>query len=230
MYWGTVALQGVLEASMLTYCCRPFHRRTFLPLLVLVGTAASGLGAGAVIGTAWNRSEVIPVVLVKPGIGGFVPTEGTSIGNTWSKDEVKAVLLVKPGIAAFEPVEGTSIGNQWSKGDVIAVVLTEPSGDGFSPMEISESGSAGANVVTPRAPASAGASSSFIEGQIDGDFNGWEGETIIRLTNGQIWQQTSYHYEYHYAFMPKVLIYKTGSGFEAKVDGTDEAVNVTRLK
>ena len=40
-----------------------------------------------------------------------------------------------------------------------------------------------------------------VESQIDGDFNGWEGETIVKLMNGQIWQQAEYHYEYHYAYM-----------------------------
>jgi hypothetical protein len=32
-----------------------------------------------------------------------------------------------------------------------------------------------------------------VESQIDGDFNGWEGETVVKLVNGQIWQQTEYH-------------------------------------
>jgi len=73
------------------------------------------------------------------------------------------------------------------------------------------------------------ATSAVIESQVDGDFNGWEGETIIKLTNGQIWEQSSYHYQYHYAFMPKVLIYKSGAGYKAKVEGTD-TVDVKRLK
>ena len=51
----------------------------------------------------------------------------------------------------------------------------------------------------------AGPTADVIESQIDGDFEGWEGETIFKLTNGQIWQQTSYAYHYHYAFMPDVL-------------------------
>lgn len=33
-----------------------------------------------------------------------------------------------------------------------------------------------------------------IETQIDGDFSGWEGETIYKLRNGHIWQQARYHY------------------------------------
>ena len=73
-------------------------------------------------------------------------------------------------------------------------------------------------------------SSSVIETSIDGEFEGWEGETVVKLMNGQIWQQSSYHYYYHYAYMPNVLIYRTGSGYKMKVDGTDMAVDVVRLR
>jgi hypothetical protein len=70
----------------------------------------------------------------------------------------------------------------------------------------------------------------LIESQIDGDFEGWEGETIIKLINGQIWQQSEYYYEYYYSFMPDVLIYSSGGQYKMKVDGVDEAVEVVRLK
>jgi hypothetical protein len=69
-----------------------------------------------------------------------------------------------------------------------------------------------------------------IETQIDGEFNGWDGETIDKLMNGQIWQQTEYHYEYYYAFMPNVLVYPATGGFKMKVEGTSQAVGVQRLK
>lgn len=72
--------------------------------------------------------------------------------------------------------------------------------------------------------------SSAVETQVDGEFNGWEGETIVKLMNGQIWQQTEYHYEYHYAYMPKVLVYPSGGGFKMQVDGTSQAVGVERLR
>lgn len=201
---------------------RTLLTRSLVMWIVLLVTAASSLAAGTAIGLFWPKSEVIPVVLVKPGIGGFVPTEGSSIGNTWSKEAVKPVLLVKPGIGGFEPVEGLSIGNHWNKDEVIPVALTEPGINGFSAINFSDAIDTGSTSATP--------SASIIESQIDGDFNGWEGETIIRLTNGQIWQQSSYHYEYHYAFMPKVLIYKTGGAYKAKVDGTETSVSVIRLK
>jgi len=73
-------------------------------------------------------------------------------------------------------------------------------------------------------------SSSVIESRIDGDFEGWEGETIFKLMNGQIWQQVDYSYYYHYAFMPRVTIYKSGSGYIMEVDGTDRKVRVQRIK
>jgi hypothetical protein len=69
-----------------------------------------------------------------------------------------------------------------------------------------------------------------IETQVDGEFNGWEGETIVKLLNGQIWQQTEYHYEYHYAYMPKVLVYSAGGGYKMKVEGLSKAIGVQRLR
>ncbi len=69
-----------------------------------------------------------------------------------------------------------------------------------------------------------------IESQIDGDFEGWEGETVVKLTNGQVWQQSEYHYHYHYAFMPKVIILKTATGHKMIVDGVPKAIGVTLLK
>lgn len=74
------------------------------------------------------------------------------------------------------------------------------------------------------------ANSKAIESEVDGEFNGWEGETIVKLMNGQIWQQTEYYYEYYYAFMPDVLIYNAGGGWKMKVEGVDKAVRVQNLK
>lgn len=71
---------------------------------------------------------------------------------------------------------------------------------------------------------------SAIEAQVDGTFNGWEGETIVKLTNGQIWQQIEYFYEYHYAYMPNVIIYSSGGTYKMKVDGTSRAVGVRQLR
>lgn len=66
-----------------------------------------------------------------------------------------------------------------------------------------------------------------IETQIDGDFEGWEGETIYKLRNGQIWKQASYHY----AYAPEVTIYSTAGGCAMRVsDDDDQPIPIRRLK
>jgi len=69
----------------------------------------------------------------------------------------------------------------------------------------------------------------IIKTQIDGEFEGWEGETIFKMKNGQIWQQSSYAYLYHYAYSPEVMIYKTSSGYVMKVEGVDKTINVLQI-
>jgi hypothetical protein len=69
-----------------------------------------------------------------------------------------------------------------------------------------------------------------IESQIDGEFEGWEGDTIFRLMNGQIWQQISYAYTYHYAYSPRVTIYRSGAGYQMIVEGVNGKISVKRIK
>jgi hypothetical protein len=74
------------------------------------------------------------------------------------------------------------------------------------------------------------ASPAIIESRIDGEFTGWTGETIFQLQNGQIWQQASFAYMYRYAYSPKILIYRSSTGYKMKVDGVDQEIHVQRLK
>lgn len=73
-------------------------------------------------------------------------------------------------------------------------------------------------------------SAEVIESQIDGEFSGWEGETIFKLTNGQIWQQAAYAYTYSYKYRPRVLIFRTSGGYEMQVEGMDRRIRVVRIK
>lgn len=75
-----------------------------------------------------------------------------------------------------------------------------------------------------------GGCSSPIESQIDGEFKGWSGETIFKLTNGQIWQQSNYSYTYSYSYRPKITIYSASGGCKLKVDGLCDTIGVKRLK
>ena len=52
-----------------------------------------------------------------------------------------------------------------------------------------------------------------VESTIAGDFNGWDGETIFKLDNGQIWQQAEYDYTYSYSYRPDVTIYQVNGGW-----------------
>ena len=73
---------------------------------------------------------------------------------------------------------------------------------------------------------------SIIKTQINGEFNGWDGNTIFKMLNGQIWQQVSYPHSYlsHYAYNPKVTIRISSNSCIMKVEKVDKSINVVRLK
>lgn len=74
-------------------------------------------------------------------------------------------------------------------------------------------------------------SGDVIESSIDGDFEGWDGDTIFKLTNGQIWEQVSYDYEYYYAFMPEVTIIRTRNNrYKMMIGGMSGSIYVERIK
>lgn len=69
-----------------------------------------------------------------------------------------------------------------------------------------------------------------MQSNVNGDFEGWEGDTVVILANGQIWKQTDFRYEYHYAFRPTVVVYRDGARYKMFVEGCHDAVAVERLK
>jgi hypothetical protein len=72
--------------------------------------------------------------------------------------------------------------------------------------------------------------SSAVDTYIDGEFAGWDGETVFRLQNGQIWQQAVYAYMYSYAYSPRVLIYQAGGGWRMQIEGVTDTLQVQRLR
>ncbi len=88
-------------------------------------------------------------------------------------------------------------------------------------------------LVKPRrslSPSTVTSNSDVINTYIQDEFEGWEGETVFKFDNGQIWQQSSYAYMYHYAYHPKVMIIKISGSWKMKVEGVDEMIDVMRLK
>ncbi len=66
------------------------------------------------------------------------------------------------------------------------------------------------------------------ESKIDGDFEGFDENKIFKLTNGTIWKQTEYKYNYKYEYNPKCLIYYYNGSWKLSVKGT--TVNVEQVK
>ena len=61
--------------------------------------------------------------------------------------------------------------------------------------------------------------------RIDGEWNGWDGNTVVTLVNGSVWQQDEYYYRYQYKYRPEVIV----EGNLMHVDGMPKAVRVRRL-
>ena len=76
---------------------------------------------------SWPKVQVVPVVFVRPTIGGFAPMEGSSIGNIWSKNDVVPMCLVKPAFLGFVPKQGSTLANSWTKDEVKPFILVKPS-------------------------------------------------------------------------------------------------------
>lgn len=55
--------------------------------------------------------------------------------------------------------------------------------------------------------------------QIDGDFEGWDGDRVYALTDGTKWKQLHYFYEYVYSYMPHVKVFEDRRGTWFQVDG-----------
>jgi hypothetical protein len=86
------------------------------------------------------------------------------------------------------------------------------------------------NVENISGGASGGDAGTVIESRVDGDWEGWQGDTIVKLTNGQIWEQIGAKVSARARVNPKVLIFKRGSGHFMQVDGESSAVQVGRLR
>ncbi|MDP4180939.1 MAG: hypothetical protein Q8942_07585 [Bacillota bacterium] len=69
----------------------------------------------------------------------------------------------------------------------------------------------------------------FSDSCIDGVFNGWSGESVYKLANGQVWQQAAYSYRYCYLYRPRIRILKYEYGYEMEVDGLEYRMPVKRI-
>jgi len=82
---------------------------------LVLGIFAGAAGAQSLI--TWSKREVLPVVMVEPSIGGFVPRGGSGLQATWSKAEVVPMIIVEPTMLGDFAPKGESplFGNVWRK-------------------------------------------------------------------------------------------------------------------
>jgi hypothetical protein len=59
-----------------------------------------------------------------------------------------------------------------------------------------------------------------------GEWKGWDGKTVVKLSDGTKWKQAEYYYEYMYAYMPEVQINQRS---EMQVAGMSRAVQVQQV-
>lgn len=69
----------------------------------------------------------------------------------------------------------------------------------------------------------------YKEMRLEGDSEGFDGETIFELTNGQKWKQVEYYYNYRYRYRPIVKIYKDGMRYYLELEGISRKVRVERI-
>ncbi|MEM9101392.1 MAG: hypothetical protein AAGB12_03645 [Pseudomonadota bacterium] len=70
-----------------------------------------------------------------------------------------------------------------------------------------------------------------IESRLVGPFTGWNGKTIFKLENGQVWQQSEKSNRHSRLDSPKVTISRGWLGtYRLKVEGMNASVRVKRIK
>lgn len=65
----------------------------------------------------------------------------------------------------------------------------------------------------------------MLRAQVDDEWQGWDGDTIVKLTDGSVWRQAEYYYEYQYSYRPEVVL----RGDIMHVDGMTCGVRVRRI-
>jgi hypothetical protein len=136
------------------------------------------------------------------------PPQKVTIENVMTAEEMRAT-----GIATLNAPQKQAL-NDWLNRYTLRVLRVAIQQEGTAP--------APAPVRTSCSPA--------VESTISGEIEGWDGETIFKLDNGQIWQQAAYDYTYFYAYRPEVTIYSTSAGCRMKVEDETDTVLVKRIK
>ncbi len=79
--------------------------------------------------------------------------------------------------------------------------------------------------------ASTPAIETYINSLVTSDFKGFESGAIFVLNNGSsgTWEQTSYDYQYHYAYRPQAIVFGSPSGYKMLIPSMSAYVTVKPL-
>lgn len=162
----------------------------------------------------WTRRAIVALVLPVLGVAFIAAGPQTSPGILTAR-EIRVVDSEGRTVVKLAAREGDGLGGletYWPSGRVA-----------FSTF----SGTAGRSSVAapPNAP-----DGTFLKSRIDGQFEGWDGDTIVKLTDGSIWRQIDLTLELRLAYNPEVLVLAKNGRYEMLVDGCRKAVSVERLK
>ena len=75
----------------------------------------------------------------------------------------------------------------------------------------------------------ASANDGGFESSIAGRFDGWNGDTVVRLLDGTRWRQVDGAVVVHHAFMPPVTVYRSGTIHRMRIEGVGRSVSVEPL-
>lgn len=65
------------------------------------------------------------------------------------------------------------------------------------------------------------------QGNLDGEFDGFDEDKLFKTINSQYWIQAKYQYWYHYKYRPEVTIFKENNRYYLSVEGKE--IEIRRL-
>lgn len=229
-------------------------------MLVATLAGAPAFAASASTGSVDIRNLITVSQFSQTGLGKLPPAELQSF-NAWlgqflnspaaqtarsehSALDVRNFMTVnqyhQSGLENLSPSELTALNgwfNRYIRGNaqapnasqsVTPVVVPPPPQPSAAPTAASASGKFGMGSMPPEQNTEA---PKRIESRIVGEFTGWNGNTVFKLENGQVWQQAATGYFTNVRLEnPKVVIKKLLFGYLLTLPGQGETVFVRRIK
>jgi hypothetical protein len=67
------------------------------------------------------------------------------------------------------------------------------------------------------------------QSELDGPCGGWDGTTVFRLSNGEVWQQSAFRSRRLHLVCPAIRVWCCGAKYWIEVEGAGEIVPVQQI-